>query len=121
VFIPEVLADEGLEAVYRDQAFVTKRDPRGMSLSSSSQPALMALATAAERLLGGATLGVLLMHQFRDDPCDSVARFAEGSLGGSRGVCHAGGELVEAALNSARVTQQRAVLLAALAASAALS
>ena len=43
----------------------------------------LALATAAERLLGGATLDVLLMHQFRDDPCDSVACFAEGSLGGS--------------------------------------
>ena len=40
-------------------------------------------ATAAERLLGGATLGVLLMHQFRYDACDSVACFAEGSLGGS--------------------------------------
>jgi Protein-L-isoaspartate(D-aspartate) O-methyltransferase (PCMT) len=41
LFIPEVLADEGLEGVYRDQAFVTRRDPRGMPLSSSSQPALM--------------------------------------------------------------------------------
>ena len=42
-----------------------------------------ALATPAQRLLGGATLGVLLMHQFRDDPRDSVACFAERSLGGS--------------------------------------
>jgi methyltransferase of FxLD system len=41
-FIPEVMAQEGLEAVYRDQAFVTKKDLRGMPLSSSSQPALMA-------------------------------------------------------------------------------
>ena len=41
-FIPEVMAQEGLDAVYRDQAFVTKKDPRGMPLSSSSQPALMA-------------------------------------------------------------------------------
>ena len=67
----------------------------------------LALATPAERLLGSATLGVLLMHQFCDDPRDSVACLAEGSLGGSRGVCHASGELVEAALNAARVTQQR--------------
>jgi protein-L-isoaspartate(D-aspartate) O-methyltransferase len=41
-FIPEVLAREGLAAVYRDDAIVTKRDSRGMPLSSSSQPALMA-------------------------------------------------------------------------------
>jgi protein-L-isoaspartate(D-aspartate) O-methyltransferase len=41
-FIPGVLAEEGLATVYRDDAFVTKRDPRGMPLSSSSQPALMA-------------------------------------------------------------------------------
>jgi methyltransferase of FxLD system len=41
-FIPDVMAERGLEAVYRDQAFVTKKDPRGMPLSSSSQPALMA-------------------------------------------------------------------------------
>ena len=66
----------------------------------------MALATtAAERLLGRATLGMLLMHQFGDDARDSVACFAEGALGGSGGVCHADGEFVEAALNAARVTQ----------------
>jgi methyltransferase of FxLD system len=41
-FIPSVMAREGLEAVYRDDAFVTKRDSRGMPLSSSSQPAIMA-------------------------------------------------------------------------------
>jgi protein-L-isoaspartate(D-aspartate) O-methyltransferase len=41
-FVPEVAAERGLEAVYRDEAIVTKRDPRGMPLSSSSQPALMA-------------------------------------------------------------------------------
>jgi methyltransferase of FxLD system len=41
-FIPEVANEQGLEAVYRDEAIVTKRDPRGMPLSSSSQPALMA-------------------------------------------------------------------------------
>jgi protein-L-isoaspartate(D-aspartate) O-methyltransferase len=41
-FIPDVLADQGLEAVYRDEAFVTKRGMHGMPLSSSSQPGLMA-------------------------------------------------------------------------------
>jgi hypothetical protein len=42
LFVPGVAADDGLEAVYRDDEMVTKRDPRGMPLSSSSQPALMA-------------------------------------------------------------------------------
>jgi protein-L-isoaspartate(D-aspartate) O-methyltransferase len=41
-FIPEAATEHGLEAIYRDQAIVTKRDPRGIPLSSSSQPALMA-------------------------------------------------------------------------------
>lgn len=41
-FIPEVAAEKGLEAVYRDQAFVTSKDQRDRPLSSSSQPALMA-------------------------------------------------------------------------------
>jgi protein-L-isoaspartate(D-aspartate) O-methyltransferase len=41
-FIPSVHSEHGLAAVYRDEAFVTKRDARGMPLSSSSQPALMA-------------------------------------------------------------------------------
>jgi protein-L-isoaspartate(D-aspartate) O-methyltransferase len=41
-FVPAVVAEQGLEAVYRDEAIITKRDPRGMPLSSSSQPALMA-------------------------------------------------------------------------------
>ena len=41
-FVPELLEREGLEAVYRDEAVVTKRDARGMPLSSSSQPAIMA-------------------------------------------------------------------------------
>ncbi len=42
LFIPEVSARDGLEAVYRDEAYVTKQDARGMPLSSSSQPAMMA-------------------------------------------------------------------------------
>jgi methyltransferase of FxLD system len=41
-FIPEVLAEHGIEAVYRDRAFPTKHDPHGMPISSSSQPAMMA-------------------------------------------------------------------------------
>jgi protein-L-isoaspartate(D-aspartate) O-methyltransferase len=41
-FLPEVLAESGLDAVYRDDAIVTKRDARGLPLSSSSQPAIMA-------------------------------------------------------------------------------
>ena len=41
-FLPELLADGGLKAVYRDDAIVTKRDGQGLPLSSSSQPALMA-------------------------------------------------------------------------------
>jgi len=41
-FLPGVLADGGLKAVYRDDAIVTKRDAQGLPLSSSSQPALMA-------------------------------------------------------------------------------
>ncbi len=41
-FIAGVVAEHGLEAIYRDEAFVTKRDARGMPLSSSSQPSLMA-------------------------------------------------------------------------------
>jgi methyltransferase of FxLD system len=41
-FIAAAVSERGLEAAYRDEAIVTKRDPRGMPLSSSSQPALMA-------------------------------------------------------------------------------
>lgn len=41
-FIAAVGVEQGVEAVYRDEAFVTKRDARGMPLSSSSQPSLMA-------------------------------------------------------------------------------
>lgn len=41
-FVAELADDRGLAAVYRDEAIVTKRDPAGMPLSSSSQPGLMA-------------------------------------------------------------------------------
>ena len=42
-FIPDVAAREGLEAVYSDRAFTTVTDARGVGVSSSSQPAIMAL------------------------------------------------------------------------------
>jgi methyltransferase of FxLD system len=42
VFIPRVLAEQGMPGVYRDEAFVTKRHPKGIPVSSSSQPGLMA-------------------------------------------------------------------------------
>jgi protein-L-isoaspartate(D-aspartate) O-methyltransferase len=41
-FLPEVAVEEGLGAVYRDDAIVTRRDQRGMPVSSSSQPSIMA-------------------------------------------------------------------------------
>src|ERR1700756_1409873 len=41
-FIPRVLAEQGIEAVYQDRAFPTKHDRQGMPISSSSQPAMMA-------------------------------------------------------------------------------
>jgi methyltransferase of FxLD system len=43
LFIPEVAQREGLEAVYSDRAFPTKQDAVGWAISSSSQPAIMAL------------------------------------------------------------------------------
>jgi protein-L-isoaspartate(D-aspartate) O-methyltransferase len=42
LFVPEFAQREGLEAVYRDEAILTKRNRRGAPLSSSSQPAVMA-------------------------------------------------------------------------------
>ena len=58
-----------------------------MLLARSLRPGLDATApgpglatTAAERLLGRAALGMLLMHQFGDDTRDSVACFAERTL-----------------------------------------
>ena len=41
--MPDVAARDGLEAVYRDDAIVTKQGEYGNPLSSSSQPAVMAL------------------------------------------------------------------------------
>jgi protein-L-isoaspartate(D-aspartate) O-methyltransferase len=42
LFVAEVLAERCLEAVYADEALVTRRDATGQPRSSSSQPALMA-------------------------------------------------------------------------------
>jgi protein-L-isoaspartate(D-aspartate) O-methyltransferase len=41
-FLPELARREGLEAVYVNDAIVTKRDARGLPISSSSQPSVMA-------------------------------------------------------------------------------
>src|SRR4051794_16053500 len=49
LFVPERLAEDGLDAVYRDEAIVTKTGPQGMPMSSSSQPSIM--AEMLERLL----------------------------------------------------------------------
>jgi protein-L-isoaspartate(D-aspartate) O-methyltransferase len=43
LFVAEFAAREGLRAVYRDEAILTKRGEHGVPLSSSSQPAIMAL------------------------------------------------------------------------------
>jgi protein-L-isoaspartate(D-aspartate) O-methyltransferase len=43
LFVPEFAAREGLEAVYRDEAIITKEGEYGNPLSSSSQPWIMAL------------------------------------------------------------------------------
>jgi methyltransferase of FxLD system len=42
-FIPTVLAEHGVDGVYRDEAYVTKRNEHGTPISSSSQPTMMAL------------------------------------------------------------------------------
>jgi protein-L-isoaspartate(D-aspartate) O-methyltransferase len=41
-FVPDYAAEHGLEAVYRDQAIVTKQTEAGHGLSSSSQPGITA-------------------------------------------------------------------------------
>jgi protein-L-isoaspartate(D-aspartate) O-methyltransferase len=42
LFVEEFAQREGLEAVYRDESILTKRNRHGVPLSSSSQPAIMA-------------------------------------------------------------------------------
>lgn len=41
LFVAELAAAEGLEAVYRNQPLVTRKDTRGAPVSSSSQPGVM--------------------------------------------------------------------------------
>jgi protein-L-isoaspartate(D-aspartate) O-methyltransferase len=43
LFVPEFATSEGLDAVYRDEAIITRQDEHGAPTSSSSQPAIMAL------------------------------------------------------------------------------
>lgn len=42
LFVPEVAAERGLEVVYGDEVFVTRKDAHGLPTSSSSQPGIMA-------------------------------------------------------------------------------
>jgi protein-L-isoaspartate(D-aspartate) O-methyltransferase len=53
LFLPGVAERDGLEAVYRNEAIVTKRSRRGMPLSSSSQPTIMALMLEQLELADG--------------------------------------------------------------------
>jgi protein-L-isoaspartate(D-aspartate) O-methyltransferase len=53
VFIPDVAAREGIEAVYRDEPFPTKLDEAGNAISSSSQPAIMAMMLEELRVSPG--------------------------------------------------------------------
>jgi protein-L-isoaspartate(D-aspartate) O-methyltransferase len=43
LFVAHFAEQAGLEAVYQDEAIVTRQDAQGLPLSSSSQPAIMAL------------------------------------------------------------------------------
>src|SRR5436190_17433440 len=42
IFIPSVADEQGIAAVYRDEAYPTKIDELGHAISSSSQPGIMA-------------------------------------------------------------------------------
>jgi protein-L-isoaspartate(D-aspartate) O-methyltransferase len=50
IFIPAVADEQGIGAVYEDEAYPTKTDQRGDPISSSSQPQIMALMLEALRL-----------------------------------------------------------------------
>jgi protein-L-isoaspartate(D-aspartate) O-methyltransferase len=52
-FVPEFAEREGLAAVYRDESILTKRNVHGVPLSSSSQPAIMALMLEQLQLAEG--------------------------------------------------------------------
>lgn len=53
LFVPEFAAREGVGAVYRDEAILTKCGEQGIPLSSSSQPAIMALMLEQLELVDG--------------------------------------------------------------------
>ena len=53
LFVPAFAASEGLAAVYRDEAILTRRGEHGVPLSSSSQPAIMALMLEQLELMDG--------------------------------------------------------------------
>lgn len=52
-FVPDALAMRGLDGVYRNDVIVAKTDARGMAISSSSQPTIMALMLEKLELAGG--------------------------------------------------------------------
>jgi protein-L-isoaspartate(D-aspartate) O-methyltransferase len=52
-FVPDYAAEHGLEAVYRDDAILTKKTETGLGLSSSSQPGIMAEMLGELRLEPG--------------------------------------------------------------------
>jgi protein-L-isoaspartate(D-aspartate) O-methyltransferase len=43
IFIPQIVEEKGMEAIYLDEAYPTKTDALGDAISSSSQPQIMAL------------------------------------------------------------------------------
>jgi protein-L-isoaspartate(D-aspartate) O-methyltransferase len=53
LFVPDVAKRLGIAAVYRDEAYPTKTDPRGDAISSSSQPQIMAQMLEELRVLPG--------------------------------------------------------------------
>jgi protein-L-isoaspartate(D-aspartate) O-methyltransferase len=53
IFIPDVAKRLGVAAVYRDEAYPIKTDPRGDAVSSSSQPGIMASMLEELRVLPG--------------------------------------------------------------------
>jgi len=52
-FIPTLVREQGLDAAYLDEAYLTKTDDRGDAISSSSQPQIMALMLEELRVLPG--------------------------------------------------------------------
>lgn len=53
LFVPEIAKDQGLDAIYRNVALPTKKDARGIPISSSSEPAIMAAMLEELRLVTG--------------------------------------------------------------------